>query len=393
MQKKFLKKININLIKDLILFLFIAFLCLIILIMPQASSCGIKTGLKFCMDILIPSLFPFMVLSSLIVKTGLSEKIGKLLAPIIKFIFNLPGCTSATILLSLFGGYPTGAIGINELYRQKKISLQQAEQMLLFSVCSGPAFILNAICSQFSNNNSIGPIILFSQIFSAIILGIFSRLFYKNTIKDENKIKPTYNIPYSTALVKSCLEAATSMFNMCAFVILFSALLSIINQSVFINIIFKIFDYFRIPTSIINIILPVAFEVTNGCTSIINNRAPTELISFALSWAGFCVHFQIFSITESIKFSKAKFILCRALHGILATLITRFLFIIFSSYYSSTTIKLIYSSDTANCYFSKGSIALIILCIIFLFTVTSKNSRRYNFERDKKRKSENFFKK
>ena len=120
MSKKFFKKSYINPIKNLILFSFIAFLCSIIIIMPQASASGVITGLKFCSEILIPSLFPFMVLSSLIIKTGLSEKTGEFFSPIIKNLFHLPSCTAATIILSLIGGYPTGAIGVNELYRKKK---------------------------------------------------------------------------------------------------------------------------------------------------------------------------------------------------------------------------------------------------------------------------------
>lgn len=393
MLKNFSKKFYINLIKNLILFSFIVFLCSIIIIMPQASASGVITGLKFCSEILVPSLFPFMVLSSLIIKIGLSEKLGKVFSPVVKNVFHLPSCTAAIIILSLIGGYPVGAIGINELYRQKKITQKQAEQMLLFAVCAGPAFVLNAMCSRFSNNKIIGPIILTSQIISAIILGTISGIFYKEELTKIKFNEKFRKKSFSSALVESCLGAATSMFNMCAFVILFSALLNIINQSFFTNIIFKIFDFFNISASIINIITPVILEVTNGCIAIINNQAPTELLAFAIGWAGICVHFQIFSITETIKFSKAKFIFCRAIHGILSAIITHFLFLFFSTSSFSFAIKLIYSSKTANCYFSKGSIALIILCIIFLFTVTAKNPRRSNFERNKKRKSENIFKK
>ena len=76
MRKLFHTKSYIKLIKNLILFAFIAFLCVMILILPQASAEGAKIGLKFCSNILIPSLFPFMALSSLIIKIGLAENIA-----------------------------------------------------------------------------------------------------------------------------------------------------------------------------------------------------------------------------------------------------------------------------------------------------------------------------
>lgn len=373
----------IKLFKNILEFLFIVSLCIIILINPQVSASGAKTGLIFCTNILIPSLFPFMVLSSLIVKIGLSDKISKLLAPITKAIFNLPESSAATLILSFIGGYPTGAIGVKELFLQKKITSKQAEQMLLFMVCAGPAFILSAIGAQISSSKSTGIIIFISHIFSALILGIFSGLFYKDGTSCENKIiyQP---IPFSTALVNSCLNAAMAMFNMCSFVILFSA---------FLNIIFKIFDFFYLQSSIIKVVASVLLEVTNGCIAIINNHASTELIAFALGWAGLCIHFQIFAITNSINFSKLKFIFCRAIHGVLSAIITHFLLIAFSARTSLDVIKLIYSSNLADGYVSKGSIAIIFLCIIFLFSVKFKNPRSDNFERNKKRKFKNFFQK
>ena len=108
MQKKIFKIFFVNLIKNLIIFSFITFLCLLIITMPQASATGVTTGIKFCIDILIPSLFPFLVIVSLIIKTGISEQIGKLFSPIIKFLFGLPSYTATTIFLGLIGGYPTG---------------------------------------------------------------------------------------------------------------------------------------------------------------------------------------------------------------------------------------------------------------------------------------------
>lgn len=383
MHRTFCKVYFIKLFKNILEFLFITSLCLLILINPQVSASGAKTGLTFCTNILIPSLFPFMVLASLVVKTGLSDKISKLFAPITKAIFNLPSSASATIILSFIGGYPTGAIGIKELYRQKKVTSKQTEQMLLFMVCAGPAFILSAIGSQISSSKLTGIIIFISHIFSAIILGIFSGLFYKDNKFCENK-KISQPVSFSTAMVNSCLEAAMAMFNMCSFVILFSA---------FLNIIFKIFDFFYLKLPIINVIVSALLEVTSGCMAIINNHAPTELIAFALGWAGLCVHFQIFAITDSINFSKFKFIFCRAIHGFLSAIITHFLLRIISTFTSLDAIKLIYSSSLADGYFSKGSIALIFLCIVFIFSIKFKNPRSDNFERNKKRKSKNFLQK
>ena len=75
-----------------------------ILLLPQSAAAGAQTGLSFCAQVLIPSLFPFMVLSSFVVKSGLSSFLSKPLKPITQHLFHLPGCTGATIVMALVGG-------------------------------------------------------------------------------------------------------------------------------------------------------------------------------------------------------------------------------------------------------------------------------------------------
>ncbi len=402
MLRKYLNCNYILFFKNFILLLIVTFLCISILIIPQSSASGVKTGLNSCVNILVPSLFPFMVLSSFIVKCGISEYMGKLIAPITKTIFKLPGYTGIIILLGLIGGYPTGAIGINELYNQKKISSKQAEQMLLFTVGAGPAFVINAIGNQLYKNQYIGVLIFASQVISSIILGILIGRCFNNNSKEKEILNITKNSSLSCALVESCLASSKAMFNMCAFVILFSALLNIFKETSFISALSNYFCALNVSPSISNSIFPIICEVTNGCISCANNHAPIELTAFTLGFAGLCVHFQIFSITEAINFSKSKFIICRFLHGALSSIVVHFLLILFSSHTCSPTIKLVYSSNKSNCYFSKGSIALILLCIYFLFSVTAKTTnfkskqrlfRRYKIEGIKKRRYKKNYKK
>ena len=116
-----------------------------ILIFPQFSSLGVKIGLNFCFETLIPSLFPFMVLSSFIIKSQISISIGKFIDPFTKLLFKLPGCAGSTFLLGLIGGYPTGAKGVKTLLDQNQISKSIANHMAMFTFGAGPAFIINVI--------------------------------------------------------------------------------------------------------------------------------------------------------------------------------------------------------------------------------------------------------
>ena len=72
---KFLSKIN-----DVLLICAVTALCCTILIFSDIISSGILSGIKTCVNVLIPSLFPFMIISSFIIQSGLSEKIGKIIS-------------------------------------------------------------------------------------------------------------------------------------------------------------------------------------------------------------------------------------------------------------------------------------------------------------------------
>ena len=52
---------------------------------PAESAAAARKGIKLCLELLIPSLFPFFVLSSLLISTGLAglcaRPLGKLMSP------------------------------------------------------------------------------------------------------------------------------------------------------------------------------------------------------------------------------------------------------------------------------------------------------------------------
>ena len=57
----------------------------------QESISAVQEGLSLCGNILIPSLFPFFVLSNLVVELGISRYFGKWLAPLMQPLFHLSG--------------------------------------------------------------------------------------------------------------------------------------------------------------------------------------------------------------------------------------------------------------------------------------------------------------
>ena len=186
--------------------------CMTALLLAYPTYCveGIVNGLENACKILIPSLFPYMVLSSFIIYSGADKYIGKIFAPVTKILFNLPPVCSSAIILSFIGGYPVGAKCVQLLYKDKKITAEQAQRMMLFCVCSGPAFLVTAIGAVMLHNIEAGIILYITQIFSCIIIGVCTGLYSR--IKNKNSdsavtVKNTVN--KKSSVITAILEASS----------------------------------------------------------------------------------------------------------------------------------------------------------------------------------------
>ena len=161
-----------------------------------------------------------------------------------------------------------------------------------------------------------------------------------------------------------------------------------------------------IPNSLSSSIILSTLEVTGGCISAIKLRAPVEIISFAIGFAGLCVHFQIFSILKNINFSKSKFIIYRFVQGIISAIITHILLISLNPIVERPVFSYTFSAPSSDYTVSKGSLALVLLFTYFLCSLTPKltelkehlknkrrheNERKYKIKDNKKRKFKKTF--
>lgn len=329
---------------------------------------GALQGLLYCGNILIPSLFPFMVLSSFIVTSGLAEWIGKFLSPVTKRLFNTNGATGSVILLGICGGFPVGAKGIATLYNEGKISHSTAKALAMFLVGGGPAFVVCVVGSTLYHSVITGLILWGVQILTQISLGIFAcrKLEYtppKPTVTDKT--------PLSNAIVASTESGIHSIFSMCGMVVVFSSVFGLCGDLHVIEYLTALLRAFGVNNNIAVSFLSSLWEVTKGCNTCCDFSAPLWLTSFALGWGGICVHFQIYSLTSSIDIPKTKFTLYRLAQGVISAVITA---IVFTFY---TPAKHTYNAQAeapivCNSYI--GSIALVMMCIIFTLSVTQKSN-------------------
>lgn len=279
--------------KDYIeLFILLSITVLLIAFSLDAKN-GAKNGLSLAEGIIVPSLLPLLIIFNLIMKTGAGSVIEKLFSPITEKIFRLPKCTSSAIIFGLIGGYPTGALLTENLYNNGDIDSITAKRLLRFNVNGGVAFIITAVGSVVLKNEKAGTILFVSTTVSSIIIAFLSSFRYEKIKNSEI----SYNsMPFDEALSDSVDISIKSVLNISAFIILFSALNEIVKLPPF--------------------AMPL-IEITNG---IVNNHKAFTLpeIAFLLAFAGFCIHFQIFTIIKKVGMKYLDFLFWRIAHAVLS---------------------------------------------------------------------------
>ena len=133
---------------------------IVFIIDPNTASSGVAEGIDMCLKVIIPSLFPFFVVS-----TYLNAILFGYPIPAIQCIAKLlqiPIGGESILLLGLIGGYPVGAKLIADLYYTNKIDKQTAHILLGYCNNAGPAFIFGIAGAAFAS--------LVTQIFTSIIL-------------------------------------------------------------------------------------------------------------------------------------------------------------------------------------------------------------------------------
>ncbi|MBQ6816247.1 MAG: hypothetical protein IJP26_03345 [Clostridia bacterium] len=332
----------LNKFKEILFLILIFGFAFLLIINPAIARNSAYEGMIICGSVLIPSLFPFSVISIFLHKTNFLN-----ILPIPKKFSHYKTVLSIFII-SIIGGYPIGAKIISEEYKNKNINKTTANYLLYSCVCGGPSFIILTVGCGIFKSFKLGLIFYISNILSSLIIFIFLK---NKIVVSKNNKKLNNNI--SNCFVDSVAVASSTVLNICSYVILTSTLIGIINSSCLNN-------FFK------NVIISIT-EITNATINIKN----IYLISFLLGFGGICVILQLFSQAYLINPNIIKIIISRIISGILSAFLT---FISLKIW--PVSIETISNSGNLNIILSKNSIVSIIVItatvIVFLISVNNK---------------------
>lgn len=319
---------------------------------------GIRYGLSLCSYSVIPSLFPFMVLSVFICKSSAAEFFAVLLRPIIK-ILRIPSASAGALLASLIGGYPTAAKCINDLVLEGLLDRKTASKMLCYCVNAGPPFLISAVGIAVFGNIKTGFLLFAAQIVSSFAIAVFIAFFSDKT--DKKQLPRRIYKPNFVCLVESVISAAESCFNMCAFIVLSAGVLELLQSG-------NIFSALS-ASPLAKALLCGFCEVTAGTVAAgeIKGSLGIMIAGAIASFSGVSVILQVAAATEKSNVSLAPFIVSRFFHaGITAVIIGFFL-----SLSPKTAAAFSIKTETAEAVLSASAPAAVsLLCMAALFLLS-----------------------
>ena len=269
-----------------------------------------KNALSTGVNVLIPSLFPFFVISDLLVDI-LCDTGGKI--PLIyKKLFKMPKSTFGVFVSGIISGYPVGAKASYDLYEKSVISKSDAEDLICFTNNSGPLFIICAIGCGMLKSMQAGVMLYVIHILGAFITGMMIARSRKATAKEiyANDKRDKFNLAY--AIEKGFMQS----IKVVGFVVFFGIVTDMIVD------ISQIFGIFETP---IGAIMLSALEMTNGIVKtarLFDTETAMCIISFACGFSGVSVYFQTALVTKGMLDLK-KYVVYKLFNGIICMCICK----------------------------------------------------------------------
>lgn len=256
------------------------------------------SALSACVRQVIPSLFPYMVLSSFILALDLAQ-------PLYRFIpmsvFRLPSCTAPVFLSGLLCGSPVGAAGCASLYESGRITKDEASRLCAISSHTSPAFLIGTVGALWGSKK-FGVVLYVTSISFAMFGGIVLR-FRRTEQRPSSCSSSVFPAPKAIpAFCKAVTDAASSCLAVTGFIVFFRVMSSA-TSAVF---------------PAMSDIFSVTFEFSQGAVrgAEIGGICGAALTGFAVGFSGFSVFMQILKYLSANEIPFTPVLITKLLEGL-----------------------------------------------------------------------------
>ena len=301
---------------NMITIIICVFVLIELLIKKEIIYDSVIYALNMWVNNLIPALFPFFIISDILINYNITLYIPKIIKDFCKSIFNITDNMLSILFLSMISGFPSNARNTRIMYDNNLISLEEANHILIFSHFSNPIFVLTTVGVFFFNYESVGIILLIAHYLSNFILGFLCRGKIKISPNSKNNLC-IEDKSFGGVFIDAIRKAIDTILLICGIVVINLLLSSIVTNA---------FNF-----SVYNSVLVKGlFEITIGIDAIskidLSLRFKMIITSCFLAFGGLSVHMQVYSQIVNTKIKYIYFFLGRIWQAILAGIITYFLY-------------------------------------------------------------------
>ncbi len=320
--------------RDILLGAGLLWATLALILWPEQAMEAMRDGIALCGNVILPSLFPFFVLSSLVVELGMSQYLGRLLEPVMAPLFRVNGSCATALALGFVGGYPVGARTAIQIYENGQCSRTEAERMLAFCNNSGPAFILGVVGAGVFGSGTVGLLLYLTHLLASLLVGVIFR-FYKPQEGPQTRHSrgPQFQAAsFPKAFTQSIMGAMQSTLNICAFILFFTVFLRILAHAGILKLLGGLLSALLAPLGMDQTwaerLLTGLVEVSSGVSSLTDGAMSGRLsmAAFMLGWAGVSVHCQVLAFLGDSGLSVQTYVAGKLLHGGLSALLANLIF-------------------------------------------------------------------
>lgn len=246
-----------------------------------AVESGIE-GIRLCLQTVIPSLFPFFILSILLTDnlSGSKHPGGTRMERILR----LPSGSGLLVITGLLGGYPVGAKVIGASYTAGRLTKTDAQRLAVFCNAPGPAFLFGMV------GTVLGSIRLVWILWAIIILSAaICTVLLPGSASQQCTVMPKPPVSIQTAANK----ALRMMGSVCTWIMLFRIVTGYILKWMP-----------QLPTPSLRSLIIGILELSNGIVSLREMADPAArflLCSFLLPLGGVCVWMQTVSVFPELS--------------------------------------------------------------------------------------------
>ncbi len=278
-------------------------------------------GLLLFACTVLPSLFPYFVITAIASKLNLTKKIANFFSPFSKKIFAVNGNVFFAFLISVISGYPVGAKLVADLKSQNIIDEKQAVRGSYMCSSASPMFLISTVGGVMFNDLFFGLLLFLTQLLSVVILSFIFSFIKRDKIIYESPFTLTKN---DDLFYQAVYNSVLSVLTVGGIIVLFYILTDVLAYYKILSPASRLLEKIFHDKNVADGLCFGIFECTKGLKCIAKSSVTLftlPLCAFLTTFSGLSIIMQCVCHLKSAKIKIAPFIFCKILGAILSFLI------------------------------------------------------------------------